>query len=258
MSDIVIKTRNLNKIYKNGFEALKNVNITVESGSLNGFIGENGAGKTTLINILSSLSKSSCGEVEIFGKPMEKLNNEDKLKIAYVGDEGEIFSHLKVEEFWDIIGSLYKTPKNIIKERSEELLNLLDLREHRKKLLREFSKGMKKKAYIGAALIHDPLLIILDEPLEGVDAVGRIDLKKVLKYLVQTGVTIFISSHDILLLEDICTHITIIHKGKIKYCGEKVKLYEKYKDCSLEELFLKIVQTKKEEDYMLSWRKVNE
>ncbi|WP_251862405.1 ABC transporter ATP-binding protein [Clostridium sp. Marseille-Q2269] len=255
----IIETNNLNKVYKNGTKALSDINIHVKKRSITGLIGENGAGKTTLMNILVSLINKTYGNITIFNLD---LNNKNilsiKKNIGFVSNEILAYEHLSVIEYWNFIGTIYKLNKNDIKNRINDLLDVLDLSKASNKLIREFSKGMKQKALIGGALIHNPKLLILDEPLDGIDPTSKIVIKNILKQFNQNGVSILLSAHDLSLINDLCTDLIIIDNGKVKFQDNIQKLHNKYKDLSLEEIFIKITNKTDKINKNLSWGENND
>lgn len=253
--DYIIKCNNITKVYKNKFTSLDNVSLNIKSESITGLIGQNGAGKTTLIKILCYLLNQTEGKITILGKELNHINKDFiKHNIGYVGEDINLFQHLYLEEFWNLVGSIYGLNKLDIKKRTTELIEVLGLENSKGKLIKEFSKGMKKKCLIGAAIIHDPKILILDEPLEGIDPISRKVIKDLLKNLQEDGTTIFLTSHDLLLVEDICTDIIIIDNGVIKYSGNKKDLLSLYNNDNLEDIFIRIINNNKKLSNNLSWR----
>ncbi|WP_083585782.1 ABC transporter ATP-binding protein [Clostridium kluyveri] len=251
---IVIECNKLTKTYKKGMTALKDITLKINSGSITGFAGENGSGKSTTINILTSLITKSSGYVEIFGKELNEKNcNDIKRKIGFVGEQIVAFQHLNVIDYWNFIGRIFKLKKSDIYNRIDELLDILDLQKDKNKIMRKFSKGMKQKALLGGALIHSPQLLILDEPLDGIDLPSRIVIKNILKQMNSNGVTIFISSHDFSLIEDICTDVVVINEGTIKFNDTVDELYNQYKNLSLEQIFIKLINKEDKLNKKLSW-----
>lgn len=250
----IIETDKLTKIYKNKTKALTDVNLSVKKGSITGFIGENGAGKSTLLNILTSLISKSSGTLRVFGKELNEQNSFFiKKEIGFAGSQILSYEHLNVLEYWKFIGRIYKINASNIDKRIEELLDILDLGASKKKLIREFSKGMKQKALLGGALIHNPSLLILDEPLDGIDPPSRIIIKNILKQFNQNGVTIFISSHDLSLIDDICTDIVVMSQGNITFNDSVKNMHKKYEGLSLEEIFVKLINKEDNLNKKLSW-----
>ena len=237
-----IDIENLTKIYRNNTIALNEVSLKVKEGSTTSIIGENGAGKSTLINILISLITKSSGNVSIFGKILNEQNDYFiKKNIGFVGEQIGAYEHLNVVEYWRFIANIYKINKNYIDKRIEELLYVLSLDKSKKKLIREFSKGMKQKALLGGVLIHNPRLLILDEPLDGIDPSSKIIIKNILQEFNRNGSTILISSHDFSIIEDICSDVIVMNEGKVKFQDTVENMHKQYNGLTLEEIFIKIV-----------------
>lgn len=253
---IPLKINSLNKNYKK-VKALQELCFELQSGKLYGFIGTNGAGKTTTIDIIANVLKTDSGELEIFG---EKLNPGDwkyKARVGFVLEKAKYIEHLTGKEFLEFSGIMQNLTNGDINLRSNELLELLDLTEKKDELIKSYSKGMRKKISLASAMIHNPDLLVLDEPLEGIDPVSSNRIKKMLKEFVKKNKTVFLSSHELNTLEDICDELIIIHKGKNIFQGTIEKLKEKsglnsteISKTSLEELFVKLVG---EEEKNLSW-----
>lgn len=255
----IIETNNLNKVYKSGTKALNDVNINIKKGSITGLIGVNGAGKSTLINILVSLINKTSGNIKIFNLNLDSKNLLSiKKDIGFVSSEIAAYEHLSIIEYWTFIGNMYKIKKDDIKTRIDDLLDVLDLSDASHKLIREFSKGMKQKALIGGALIHKPKLLILDEPLNGIDPVSSVIIKNILKQFNKNGVTILISAHNLSLIDDVCSDVIVIDNGKIKYENDINEMHNKYKDLSLEEIFLKVTNRTDKINKTLSWGEGND
>ncbi|SKA85079.1 ABC-2 type transport system ATP-binding protein/sodium transport system ATP-binding protein [Clostridium sp. USBA 49] len=248
----MIEFKNVSKNY-NDFQVLKDISFIVKEKSITGFIGQNGAGKTTSLKLLLYLLNKNSGIIKVLGKELNE-NNAFYIKknIGYVGSDVENFGHLKLIEFWTFVSKIYKIQKATIDKRIKELAIVLELTDSLTKQIFSFSTGMKKKAFIGAALIHNPKLLILDEPFEGIDPLSRKTIKNILKQLNENGVTIFISSHDLTLVDDFCNELILIDKGEIKYCSSIRELHEKYNDLNLEDIFATIINYKSNYN-KLSW-----
>lgn len=250
----VIELDKLNKIYRNKTEALTDVTLKVEKGSITGLIGENGAGKSTIINILTSLISKTSGTVRILGKELNEQNSLFiKQEIGFVGNQILAYEHLNILEYWRFIGRIYKINASDIDSRIVELLDILSLESSKKKMIRELSKGMKQKVLLGGALIHNPSLLILDEPLDGIDPPSRVIIKNILRQFNENGVTIFVSSHDFSLINDISSDIVVINQGKIAFNDSVKNMYKKYEGLSLEDIFVKMINKEEKLNKRLSW-----
>ncbi len=234
------------------FRAVGGIDLQVEKGSFYGFLGPNGAGKSTTIKMLTGLLAPSAGRIRVLGldpaNPDESLQM--KARIGVVPEDLALFDNLTSAEYLTFTGLMHSMPKDVLKARIEELLNLLDLAKDSKKLTVEYSSGMKKKLALAAALLPDPDLLFLDEPFEGVDAVASRTIRKILASFVERGSTVFLTSHVLEVVERLCTHVGIIVGGKLV---EQTKLADLGSGGSLEQKFLEVVGTDLEETAQLSW-----
>ena len=208
---LAVEVQNLRKVYGNK-AAVDGLSLTVPQGSFFGFLGPNGAGKTTTIKMLMGLATPTSGTISLLGMKMPEQGLEIKKLIGLVPDESLLFDHLTGGEF---VGRMYGLDQKIARERAQELLELFELDGSQKKLINEYSKGMRKRAAMAAALIHRPKLFLMDEPFEGVDAVGARLMKDILLEQVRHGATIFLTSHVLEVVERLCDHVAIINEGKV-------------------------------------------
>ncbi len=241
--------------------AVNQLDLKVAAGTLFGFLGPNGAGKSTTIKMLTGLLKITSGSAAIFDQDITRHPVDVKRRIGVVPEELALFDRLTGAEYLHFVGRMYGLDRAAIAERTDELLRLMEL-EDRKKLIVDFSHGMKKKLSISAALIHQPDLLFLDEPFEGIDAVASRLIKDLLASLVARGTTIFLTSHILEIVEKLCSEVAIIHQGQLIAQGSITDLRQGLgKDdsepsdveTSLEELFLKLVQTDNGPQKSLSW-----
>ena len=247
--DYGIETTGLTKVY-DSLRAVDGIDLRVEQGSFYGFLGPNGAGKSTTIKILTGLTAASSGRARVLGQDLGRNPLQIKRRIGVVPEDLCIFENLTAREYLTFVGRMYKLPRDTAAKRSEELLELLGLADTGKTLALEFSHGMKKKLSLAAALIHDPELLFLDEPFEGIDALASRTIRAVLDRIVQRGATVFLTSHILEIVERLCTHVGIIHKGRLVRQG---KLEELTSGNSLEELFVTAVGQPEEAAVGLSW-----
>ncbi len=189
-----IEATDLHKIY-NGVHAVDGLSVEVEQGSFFGFLGPNGAGKTTTIRMLMGLAQPDSGTIRILGMPLPEKSLEIRRVIGLVPDDSLLFDYLTGGEYLEFIARLYGLSRPLAKERGRELLALFELSEQPRKLIGEYSKGMRKRIAMAAALIHRPRLFLMDEPFEGVDAVGARLMKDILLEQVKHGATVFLTSH---------------------------------------------------------------
>lgn len=238
MNGAAIDIRDLRKTY-GGQAAVDGLTLTVPRGSFFGFLGPNGAGKTTTIRMLTGLAQPDAGSVELLGMSMPAQEMEIKRKMGLVPDESLLFDHLTGGEFLELVGRLYGLDRKIARERAYELMEMFDLGESRRKLIAEYSKGMRKRVAMAGALIHKPELLLLDEPFEGVDAVGARFMKELLIEQVRRGTTIFLTSHVLEVVERLCDRIGIIHHGRLLTQGAMRDLRTGSE--TLEDLFVRLV-----------------
>src|SRR5579884_722130 len=218
-----IEIHDLVKTYS-GFHAVDGLSVTVPQGCFFGFLGPNGAGKTTTIKMLMGLSKPDSGTMRVLGLPLPDQSFEVRKQIGLVPDDSLLFDYLNGLEYLEFVGRLYGLAKPLAKERGRELLELFQLNENSRKLIGEYSKGMRKRVAMAAALIHRPRLFLMDEPFEGVDAVGARLMKDILLEQVRHGATIFLTSHVLEVVERLCDRVAIIHEGKLVLSGAMAEL----------------------------------
>jgi ABC-2 type transport system ATP-binding protein len=215
MSRYIVETKNLVKVF-NKVKSVDNVNLKIKEGEIYGFLGPNGAGKSTTIKMLLGLIRANSGEVYIFGKSI-KENREEILKnIGALVESPSYYGHLTAYENLDILKRILK----LNKEEIEEKLKLVNLWEERNKKVNEFSLGMKQRLGIAQALMGNPKLLILDEPTNGLDPAGIIEIRNLIRYLSkEKKITIIISSHILNEIELVATEVGVINKGKLLYQG---------------------------------------
>jgi len=209
-----ISVHNLRKVYGSK-AAVDGLSFEVPKGCFFGFLGPNGAGKTTTIKMLMGLAPPTSGTIEILGLPMPAQASEIKRRLGLVPDESLLFDHLTGGEFVEFVGRMYGLERSVARERAGELLALFQLDTQPRKLIAEYSKGMRKRVAMAAALIHRPQLFLMDEPFEGVDAVGARLMKEILLDQVRHGATIFLTSHVLEVVERLCTRVAIIADGRL-------------------------------------------
>jgi ABC-2 type transport system ATP-binding protein len=209
-----IEIRNLRKVYGNK-AAVDGLTLTVPQGCFFGFLGPNGAGKTTTIKMLMGLAPPTSGAIQLLGLPMPERALDIKKQIGLVPDESLLFDHLTGGEFIEFAGRIYGLDRSVARARAAELLDLFELGHMPRKLIAEYSKGMRKRVAMAAALIHRPKLFLMDEPFEGVDAVGARLMKDILIEQVRHGATIFLTSHVLEVVERLCERVAIIRGGQL-------------------------------------------
>jgi ABC-2 type transport system ATP-binding protein len=248
MSPSAILVRDLRKSYGSK-PAVNGVDLEVPRGSFFGFLGPNGAGKSTTIRILTGLIPADSGYVEILGLRPAEAELEIKRRIGLVPDESLLFDRLTGAEFLEFVGRMYGLDRGVAIDRARDLLELLELANDRK-LIGEYSKGMRKRVAMAASLIHHPDLFLMDEPFEGVDAVGARLMKDILLDQVRRGATIFLTSHVLEVVERLCDRIAIINHGAIVTQGTLEQLRAGGE--SLEDAFVRVVGAERQME-RLSW-----
>lgn len=221
-------------LYKNFKEliALKNINLSVEEGEIFGLLGPNGAGKTTLINILSMVKKKDLGEVKIMSKDIEEDSVEIKKKLGVVPQEIAIFEELSAYENVSFFGSLYGFKGKELKDKVNQALKFVGLEDRMKDKSKHFSGGMKRRLNIACGIVHEPKLVIMDEPTVGIDPQSRNYILESIKALKAKGTTIIYTTHYMEEAESICDRIAIIDRGDIIALGTKEMLANLIEECS--------------------------
>ncbi len=232
-----IVARDLRKVYGSKL-AVDGLNLEVPRGSFFGFLGPNGAGKSTTIRMLTGLIPPDSGSIEILGYRLPQQDLDIKQRIGLVPDESLLFDRLTGAEFLEFAGRMYGLARPVAIERARDLLKLFELADDGK-IIGEYSKGMRKRVAMAASLIHHPELFLMDEPFEGVDAVGARLMKDILIDQVKRGATIFLTSHVLEVVERLCDRVAIIDNGRIVTCGSMEELRAGGE--SLEDAFVRIV-----------------
>jgi ABC-2 type transport system ATP-binding protein len=239
----MIELKELTKRY-NDFPAVNGLSLVVPKGEIFGFIGPNGAGKTTTINMMGGILAPTSGAVIICGINIQDHPKKAKSKIGYIPDRPFLYEKLTGIEFLKFIGDLYGVDEDTFLNRSQEKLRLFSLSEWADDLIESYSHGMKQRLVMAAALLHDPEVIIIDEPMVGLDPLVINMVKSLFQNLAKEGVTIFMSTHTLKVAEDICDRIGIIHKGSLIATGtaEDLKRDIQNKEADLEEIFIKLTE----------------
>lgn len=233
-----IRVSNLRKEY-GGKAAVDGLNLAVPRGCFFGFLGPNGAGKSTTIRMLTGLIPPTSGSIELLGMPLPDRALDIKRRIGLVPDESLLFDRLTGAEFLEFVGRMYGLARPLAKDRAISLLKLFELEDTGRKLIAEYSKGMRKRVAMAASLIHRPELFLMDEPFEGVDAVGARLMKDILLDQVRQGATIFLTSHVLEVVERLCDRVAIIHEGRIVVEGALDELRAGSE--TLEDVFVRVV-----------------
>lgn len=205
-------------------QALSDLAFTVAPGSIHGFVGPNGAGKTTTLKILATLMRPQTGEVRIFGQDVTRRKRAVRKRIGYMPDHLGLYRQMTVLECLDFFGAAYGIASARRESVIDDVLTLTDMMGHKDDLVKNLSRGMAQRVSLARALVHDPDLLLLDEPASGLDPRARLELLEVLRELSRMGKTVFVSSHILGELADLCDSVTIIDRGRRRYSGSMAEL----------------------------------
>src|SRR6201981_3092420 len=253
--------------------AVEDVNCRVAPGQFFGFLGPNGAGKSTTIKMLTGLLAPTAGRIEILGLDLTANSIEVKRQIGVVPEGMALLGRLTGAEYLNFVGRMYGLDRETTAKRTAELLDFMQLANEPKKLVTDYSHGLQKKLALAAAVIHGPKILFLDEPFEGVDAIAAGTLKSMLQRMIARGATIFLTSHVLEIVERLCSHVAIIHRGQLVAQGSLEELRAGVEAQSaaqaltasgapvtspdekltLEEIFLRVVGATRRADQELSW-----
>ena len=245
-----IEIRELRKVYGDK-AAVDGLNLAVPRGCFFGFLGPNGAGKTTTIRMLMGLAPATSGSISLLGLRMPEDGVAIKGRIGLVPDDTLLFDHLSGPEFVRFVGRMYGLEMETVTQRTRELIQLFELDSAGRKLIADYSKGMRKRVAMAAALIHKPDLFLLDEPFEGVDAVGARLMKEILTEQARRGATIFLTSHVLEVVERLCERFAIINQGRMVVEGTLDELRSGTE--TLEDLFVRAVGAEARTNETLGW-----
>jgi ABC-2 type transport system ATP-binding protein len=243
----MIELRNISKRYGSTL-AVDDLSLKVEKGELFGFIGPNGAGKTTTLRMMVGILEATAGKISIAGIDVAEEPDRAKRMIGFIPDRPFLYEKLTGMEFMKFIGDLYGVEETGFQARAEELLKRFSLYDWGDHLIESYSHGMKQRLIIASALLHDPEIIIVDEPMVGLDPAGIRMVKKIFRGLADQGVTIFMSTHTLEIAESLCDRIGIIHQGRVIALGTTGDLRgtARMKEGDLEEVFLRLTGNKEE------------
>jgi len=237
----MISIKNVTKEYVEGVKAVDNLNLEIKDGEIFGFIGPNGAGKSTTIKMITGITDFEHGEITINGiSILDDLKA--KLQFGYVSDSPDMFLKLKGIEYLNFLGDIYNIDKDTRKKKIVELADKFELTSALGDQIQSYSHGMRQKIMVIGALLHDPKVWILDEPLTGLDPKSSFILKEMMKEHASKGNSVFFSTHVLEVAEKLCDRIGIINKGKLVFEGTMDMVKENYPGLSLEEIFLEITK----------------
>ncbi len=240
----MIELKEITKKYGE-FCAVDHLNLNVRKGEIYGFLGPNGAGKTTTIKIITGVLQPTSGTVTIGGLDMQKQPEAAKRKIGFIPDRPYLYEKLTGMEFLKFTADLYSVPDEIYRKKAPKNLEMFSLADWSDELIESYSHGMKQRLIMSAALLHDPEIIIVDEPMVGLDPAAILMVKEIFQELSLQGVSIFMSTHTLTIAEDTCDRIGIIHRGRLIASGTTADLQREAKvtDADLEKVFLNLTNT---------------
>jgi ABC-2 type transport system ATP-binding protein len=251
--NVLIETKNLSKYY-DGINAVDNLTLDVYEGETFGLLGPNGAGKTTTVNLLNCIIKPTSGTAAVNGHNILTEEMEVKRDTGLLAESPGLYEKLSAYEFLEFMGALYDVSNDVLPRRVEELLRLFGLHERRDYLLEGYSRGMKQKILVAAAMIHDPPILFFDEPTSTLDPRAALMVKDLIKGLAaEAGKTIFICSHILPVVEELCDRIGIINQGSLVALGTVGEIMTQTETTTLEDAFIALTGGVEERE-LLAWR----
>jgi len=210
----LLELRNVFKRF-GGFLAVNDVSFSARAGEVTGYLGPNGSGKSTTIKIVTGLVEPTRGQIFFDGAPIESDPIAFKKRLGYVPEEPHLYSHLTGLEYLTLVAQLRDLPRKPAGEKIDRLLQLLSLHSHRHLSISSYSKGMRQKLLLSAALLHNPDLVLLDEPFSGLDVTSALVMRSLIRELAARGKVVLLSSHELDTVERVCSHVLILHRGRI-------------------------------------------
>jgi len=256
-----MQTIEIDKLFKKySFKtAVNDLTLRVEPGTVFGFVGPNGAGKTTTVNMLTGILPPTSGSIKLMGLDLKHHSQPIKRRIGVVPEELALFEQLRGREQLYFTARVYGLDKATIEARMHELFEVFGLQGEQNKFIHQYSKGMKKKLAFMCAVMHEPEILFLDEPFEGLDPISTRVMQDNLKLMAEHGVTVFLTSHNLAMVEELCAEVAIIHEGELVFHSATRDIRKRIKDelsgesyKGLEQLFLDLVSSQPESKY-LSW-----
>jgi hypothetical protein len=238
----MIKFKNVTKVYNRTIKAVNNVSFEVRGGEIVGFTGPNGSGKTTTIKMLTGILPPDKGEIKINGFDIKKNMIQAKSSIGYIADSPDMFLRLKGIEFLNFIADVYKVSDDDRKKRVNELAERFELTDALSSPMMSYSHGMRQKLMVIAALVHNPPVWILDEPMTGLDPKSSYELKEMMREHAKKGNAVFFSTHVLEVAEKLCDKVIIIKKGNLLYDGTLENLESQHLNQTLENIFLEMTE----------------
>lgn len=252
--DSAISIKNLTKRF-GSFTAVNNISFDIPSGKIFGFLGPNGSGKSTTIRMICGVLRPTSGEGKVLGFDLSKESEKIKENIGYMSQKFGLYEDLTVEENLDFYGNIYTIPRKLLAERKKELIEMANLSGREKVLAGALSGGWKQRLALGCAMIHNPKLLILDEPTAGVDPVSRREFWNMISNLVKTGITVLVTTHY-MDEASICDIIGFIYNGDLITIDTPQGLYEKHGVNNIEEIFINYVKELSNRDIITSFKDI--
>ncbi len=239
----MIEINNVSKSYNGTTKAVDSLSLTIPEGKIFGFLGPNGAGKSTTIKMITGILNADSGDIKVNGISIKDKPLEAKKQFGYVPDSPDMFLRLKGLEYLNFMADIYDVPKEVRKQRIENLAKRFELLDALGDKIQSYSHGMRQKIVLMGALVHDPSVWILDEPLTGLDPKASYTLKEMMREHVSSGKTVFFSTHVLEVAEKICDKVAIINKGTVLFSGTLDEMREHFKtNGSLENMFLELTE----------------
>ena len=236
----MLEVRELTKRY-HSIPAVDGVSFTIKPGEVSGYLGPNGSGKTTSVKMLTGLVEPSRGHVFFDGQDIQRNLIEFRKRLGYVPEEPHLYPYMSGREYLQLVGRLRSIPQGVLDRKTDDLLDLFGLHRHRHSAISSYSKGMKQKVLIAAALLHNPDLLIFDEPLSGLDVTSMLVFRNVVNSLAREGKVILYSSHVLEVVEKVCSSVIILHQGRIMANDRVERLRDLMRLPSLEEISKQLV-----------------
>jgi ABC-2 type transport system ATP-binding protein len=236
----MLEARGLTKCYS-AIPAVDDVSFTIRPGEVLGYLGPNGSGKTTTVSMLTGLLQPTRGHIFFDGRNIKDHLIEYKKRLGYVPEEPHVYPYLSGQEYLQLVGRLRSIPQKALDEKISDLLHLFSLYSDRHTLISSYSKGMKQKILISAALLHNPEVLIFDEPLSGLDVTSALVFKNLVRSLAREGKIILYSSHVLEVVEKVCSHVVILRRGSMVANDSVERLRELMELPSLEDIFAQLV-----------------
>lgn len=244
----MIQVEHVTKKFGKEFTAVNDLSFHIQKGEIVGFVGQNGAGKTTTIKMMTNILKPTSGTIIINGFDIQKKTLKAKESIAYIADNPDMFLRLTGMEFIHLMADIYQVPSNARTARITDMAERFEITDALNRPMSDYSHGMRQKMMVCGALIHNPPVWILDEPMTGLDPKAAFELKNMMREHAAEGNCVFFSTHVLEVAEQLCDKIIIIRKGGAVFTGTLEELRQEYPDMTLESIFLKINGELPEED----------